>query len=141
MDQYRNSWHISSWSNTINTTYTLPPQNNTFSSTVPFAINLLNDSSANGGIPLTTTNIVAGWYISKPSSKSLFDINLPLSGASHPLPACRIYSSQIVINPNKALTYVGKNRSEKNVYPSLIINNIIIFLLVVLLTKLQIPVL
>ena len=88
---------------------------NTFSSTCPIVLNYLNDLAANGGIPLTTTNISFGLYISKPPSTSLSlpNINIGLSGASHPMPACRIYYSQIVVEPSKSIRYIEENRNKK----------------------------
>ena len=74
---------------------------NTFSNTCPCILNYLNDTPANGGIPLTTTNISFGLYIAKPptTSFSAFNVNLGASNASHPMPACRIYCSQILLEP------------------------------------------
>jgi hypothetical protein len=73
--------------------------NNTFSNTCPFTINYLDVS---GGVPGTTTSIVAGLFINKPPSTTLAGINLSSSGASHNMPACGIYYSQIVVEPQKA---------------------------------------
>jgi len=88
---------------------------NTFSNTCPVTLNYLPDTSANGGIPTTTTNISFGVYVGKPPATSLgaFNVNLSNSGASHPLPACRIYYSQIVLNPSKSLKYIEENRNKK----------------------------
>ena len=84
--------------------------NNTFSNTCPFTINYLDVS---GGVPATTTNIVAGLFINKPPSTSLSGINLSSSAASHNMPACRIYYSQIVVEPQKAINYQNENRNKK----------------------------
>ena len=98
----------------------------TFSNTCPLMINYLPDTSANGGIPTGVTNISCGLYISKPPSTSLGAANVNLSasvtGASHPLQACRIYYSQIVLNPQKALKYITENRSKKVVYRCVLTN-------------------
>ena len=51
--------------------YSLTTANNTFSNTCPFTVNYLPDLSANGGIPATTTNIVAGCYVGKPPATTL----------------------------------------------------------------------
>ena len=72
-------------------TYSIDSANNTFTNTCPFTLNHLADTSANGGIPATTTRIVAGLYIVKPPTTSFHGLNLSLSGASHPLPCCRMY--------------------------------------------------
>ena len=108
--------------NASNLGYTLANTNNTFTNSCPFTINYLNDISANGGIPNNVANIVAGCYIAKPPATSLFGVNLNNSGASHPLPACRIYFSQIQLEPQKALTYVSENQSKKVVYRTLLTN-------------------
>ena len=108
--------------NATNTAMTLTSANNSFTNTCPFTLNLLADTSANGGIPATTTNIVAGLYIAKPPTTSFASINLSTSGASHPLQTCRIYYSQIQVEPTKALTYVESNRNKKVVYRTILTN-------------------
>ena len=102
--------------------YSLTTTNNTFTNTCPFLVNYLPDISNNGGIPANTTNIVAGCYISKPPVTTFGGINLSLSGASSPLPCCRIYFSQIQLEPKKALTYVEENRNKKVVYRAVLAN-------------------
>ena len=108
--------------NTTGLTYTITPANNTFTNTCPFTINHLADTSANGGIPATTTNIVAGLYLVKAPTTSFAGINLNTASTSHPLPCCRIYYSQIALEPTKALTYVNENRNKKVVYRTLLTN-------------------
>jgi len=107
--------------NTANLTYSLTSANNTFTNTCPFTVNYLNVNST-AGTPATTQNIVAGLFINKPPTTSLSGINLANSGASHPLQACRIYYSQIQLEPTKALTYVNENRSKKVVYRTILTN-------------------
>ena len=108
--------------NTTNLDYSLTTANNTFTNSCPLMINHLADTSANGGIPATTTNIVAGLYVNKPPTTTFAGVNLSLSGASSSLPTCRIYYSQIAVEPQKALTYVEQNRNKKVVYRSLLTN-------------------
>ena len=108
--------------NTTNLDYSLTTANNTFTNSCPLMINHLADTSANGGIPATTTNIVAGLYVNKPPTTTFAAVNLSLSGASSSLPTCRIYYSQIAVEPQKALTYVEQNRNKKVVYRSLLTN-------------------
>ena len=102
--------------------YSLTTANNTFTNTCPFTVNYLNDLSANGGIPATTTNIVAGCYISKPPTTTFAGVNLGSASASSPLPTCRIYYSQIQVEPQKALTYINENRNKKVVYRTILAN-------------------
>ena len=108
--------------NSTNLGYVLNSSNNSFTNSVPFTINYLNDTAANGGIIANAQNIVAGCYIAKPPGTSYYGVNLSLSGASHPLPACRIYFSQIQVEPQKALTYVQENQSKKVIYRTLLTN-------------------
>ena len=109
--------------NTLSTLgYGLTTTNNTFTNTVPFTLNYIPDTSANGGIPATTTYIVAGAFIGKPPATALQGINLQSSGAGNSLSACRIYYSQIQVNPQKALAYVEENRNKKVVYRTILTN-------------------
>ena len=64
-----------SGANTTTPGYSLTTGNNSFNNTLPFTINYLCDTSANGGITNTTTNIVAGCYINKPPTTSCAGIN------------------------------------------------------------------
>jgi hypothetical protein len=108
--------------NTNTLDYSLTTANNTFTNACPLMINHLADVSASGGIPATTTNIVAGLYVNKPPTTTFAAVNLSLSGASSPLPTCRIYYSQIAVEPQKALTYVEQNRNKKVVYRTILTN-------------------
>ena len=102
--------------------YSLTVANNGFSATCPFTINYLTEASASGGIPATTANITAGLYLAKPPATSYNGINLSSSAASHPLPACRIYYSQITIQPSYADEYILNNRAKKCIYRTVLTN-------------------
>ena len=102
--------------------YSLTSANNTFTNTCPFTVNYLNDLSANGGIPANTTNIVAGCYVSKPPTSTFAGVNLGSASASSSLQTCRIYFSQIQVEPTKALTYINENRNKKVVYRTILSN-------------------
>jgi len=102
--------------------YSLTIANNTFNTTCPFTINYLNETSANGGIPAGVVNITAGLYIAKPPATSFNGINLALSGASHSLPSCRIYYSQVTIRPELALSYIDNHRAKKCIYRNFLTN-------------------
>ena len=52
--------------NSTDLNYSLTTANNTFSNTCPLMISWLGNTEANGGVPATTTGIVAGLYINKP---------------------------------------------------------------------------
>ncbi len=76
----------------------LKTANNSFTGTCPFTVNYLTEHDAAGGITANTANITAGLYLAKIPATSFNGINLAnAQGASHPLPACRIYYSQITI--------------------------------------------
>ena len=102
--------------------YSITSANNSFTGTCPFTINHLADTPANGGIPLTVANITAGVYLNKPPSTSYNGVNLANSGASHSLPACRIYYSQITIQPEYAEEYILNNRAKKCIYRTILTN-------------------
>lgn len=95
----------------------------TFTNTCPLVVNYLPYTNANGGVPATTTNIITGCYIARPTTTNLAGINLNLSGASHPMSACRFYYSQIDLKPEFALRYVEENRAKKIVYRNCLTNN------------------
>jgi hypothetical protein len=108
--------------NATNPGYSLTVANNGFSATCPFTINYLTEASASGGIPATTANITAGLYLAKVPATSYNGINLGNSAASHPLPACRIYYSQITIQPSYADEYILNNRAKKCIYRTVLTN-------------------
>jgi hypothetical protein len=86
--------------------YSLTVANDGFTGSFPFTINYLTEASTSGGIPANVANITAGIYLAKPPSTSYNGGNLASSGASHPLPACRIFYSHIIIQPKYATEYV-----------------------------------
>jgi hypothetical protein len=108
--------------NTTTPGYTLAVNNNSFTNTCPFTINYLNETSANGGITTGVVNITAGLYIGSPPNTTFNGINLKNSGASHSLPACRIYYSQITIQPALAEEYILTNRAKKCIYRTVLTN-------------------
>jgi hypothetical protein len=108
--------------NTTAPGYSLTTANNSFTGTCPFTVNYLTEASASGGIVNTTAFITAGLYLAKPPATSFNGINLGNSKASHPLPACRIYYSQITIQPALAEEYVMSNRGKKCIYRTVLTN-------------------
>jgi hypothetical protein len=108
--------------NTATPGYSITTANNSFTGTCPFTINYLCDTSANGGIPTSVANITAGLYLAKPPATSYNGINLATSAASHALPACRIYYSQITIQPALAEEYILNNRAKKCIYRTILTN-------------------
>ena len=106
----------------VNLKYNYKNTNSTFTNTCPLLINYVNDYASGTNVTAGTVAIVAGLFIGKPPTTNIFGINLGASGASHPMQACRIYYSQITINPIKALTYIENNRNKKVVYRNIISN-------------------
>lgn len=104
-----------------NINYSLTTPNNSFSNTCPLMINYLGNNTTLG-VPATTTHIVAGLYISKPPVTTFSNINLADSNASHPLLNCRLYYSQIAVEPKKAGLYVEQNRAKKVIYRTFVSN-------------------
>ena len=54
--------------------------------------------------------------MAKPPSTSYAGINWSKNGVTHPLQNCWVYYSQIVLDPQKAITYTNMNWNEKVIY-------------------------
>jgi hypothetical protein len=87
-------------------------------------VNYLSGTNANGGLPALATQISAGLFIGRTPITSVAPagINLALSGASHPMPACRCYYSQVKLDPSRALSYVQENAEKQIVYEQVLFN-------------------
>ena len=103
-----------------NMTYNITPANNTFSNTCPL---LVHFEASNKIVPALTTNIVAGVYVARPPVTNFASINLSLANAAHPLQNCRLYYSQIQMEPQHAITYNNSNTNKKVIYRSFVTNN------------------
>lgn len=108
--------------NTNATLYSYSTADTTFTGSCPFTVNYLNDTSGSGGLPLNTANITAGLFIARAPATSIKGVNLGLSGASHPIQACRLYYSQIALQPEKAIEYLSISRAKKVVYRTFLTN-------------------
>jgi len=106
--------------NTTTLGYHLSSANNTFSNTCPLLVNHIPVASFNA--PASCVRLVAGLYIAKPPTTSMSSINLASSNASHPMLNCRLYYSQISLQPEKSLMFVEQNRNKKVVYRSVLSN-------------------
>jgi hypothetical protein len=102
--------------------YSLTTTNNTFVNTCPFTVNYLNEVGTNGGTPTTATNITAGLYVVSPPNSSFNGINLKNAGAAHPMPANRIYYSQVTLQPAIAEEYILSSRAKKCIYRTVLTN-------------------
>ncbi len=108
----------------VSQNYTLTPNNNSFSNTCPLMVNWLpgDGTTSTYGIPSGTKSIVAGLYIAKPPSTSFAGINLRSSDVAHPLQNCRLYYSQIVLDPQKSITCTNMNLNKKVIYRTFVSN-------------------
>jgi hypothetical protein len=80
-------------------------------------------SSDAGILKKGTIDIVAGLYIGKAPTTSFAGINLGAVNIAHPLPNCRLYYSQVTVDPQKSIDYVQRNRNKKVIYRSFVINS------------------
>jgi hypothetical protein len=106
-----------------NLAYNMTPADNTFSNTCPILINHQAIGTGLGIVPATTQAIVAGLYIKSPPVTSFAGINLAASVVQHPLPNCRLYYSQVTVDPQKSIDYVQRNRNKKVIYRSFVTNS------------------
>ena len=108
-----------------NTAYNLTPNNNTFSNTCPLMINYQEGSATAGTglLPANTANIVAGIYIARAPTTSFAGVNLGANTVAHPLTNCRLYYSQVTVDPQKSIDYVQRNRNKKVIYRSFVTNS------------------
>jgi hypothetical protein len=74
-------------------------------------VNYHNGGAGAGIAPDSVTRIVAGSYIARPPITSFAGINLAASILQHPLPNCRLYYSQVTVEPQKSIDYVQRNRN------------------------------
>ena len=106
------------------------PVNSSFTNICPFTINVLADTTANGGFYynasslLNSAYIAAGVFIAKAPVTNIggANINLALNVAGHSMAAARCYYSQVKLDQQKALTYVQENRQKAIVYQSVLYN-------------------
>lgn len=100
--------------------YLLAAGQSTFTNTCPLMVNYLAEVVGTVTIPASTTNIVAGLYISKVPTTSFAGVNLASGTGAHPLLNCRIYYSQITLKPELLLEYVNNNKAKKVCYRTFI---------------------
>jgi hypothetical protein len=72
--------------------------------------------------PATTVGIVSGLFIARASQTTMFGVNLATSGASNPMPSCRVYYPMVVLKPEKAISYVSENRAKRICYTTILSN-------------------
>jgi hypothetical protein len=76
-------------------------------------VNYHAGGSGLGICPTGTQNIVAGLYIARPPTTSFSGRNLQDSALAHPFGNCRLFYSQVTIDPQKSIDYVQRNRNKK----------------------------
>jgi hypothetical protein len=103
-----------------NMTYNITPANNTFSNTCPLLVHYEPESRI---VPTTCTNIVTGVYVAKPPVTNFASMNLFSANAAHPLQNCRLYYSQIQMEPQHAITYNNAHTNKKVIYRTFVTNN------------------
>ena len=93
---------------------------NTFSDSCPL---LVHYESTHNIVPSTCTNIVAGVYVARPPVTNFATISLAQAAAALPLQNCRLYYSQIQMDPQNAITYNHANTNKKVIYRTFVTNN------------------
>jgi len=89
----------------------------TFVNTCPLLISNLTLPASSGA-----TALVAGLFIARAQTTSIFGVNLGLSNSANPQTSCRLYFPQVEL---KALTmdrYISENRSKKVVWRASLFN-------------------
>jgi hypothetical protein len=106
------------------------PTSSTFSNTCPYTVNTLPfaqaTSATNGFLGTTAGNnfLVSGLFVAKSPTTSISagTASVDLGGVTHPMPSCRLYYSQIKLEPSRALAYEQENRAKECVYEDFIFN-------------------
>jgi hypothetical protein len=100
------------------TTTTYKSFKSSFANTCPITVNYLNQSAVNGGLPDTATRITAGLYIGSPPStfNGGGDSTIAISQQANTLTQCRLYYSNIKLDPNTESQYINANRSKQIIF-------------------------
>ena len=59
----------------------------------------------------------------RPPTTSFANINWGANVLAHPLPNCRLYNSQVTVDPQKSNDYVQRNRNKTVIYRSFVTNS------------------
>lgn len=89
----------------------------TFTNGCPLIVSALTTAP-----PASTVGIVSGLFIARATQTTMFGVNLATSGASNPMPSCRVYYPMIVLKPEKAISYVSENRAKRVCYTTILSN-------------------
>jgi len=93
-----------------------------FSNTCPINVNYLTGAVASGGFDSTVTRITAGLYIGTPPSSfnGGGDTTIAITQSSNSLTQCRLYYSNVKLDPNTESQYITANRSKQIIYEKII---------------------
>ena len=100
--------------------HSITPANITFSNT---CVLLVHYEPENRIVPITCANIVAGVYVARQPVTHFASVNLANANAAHPLQNCRLYYSQITMEPQHARTYSNSNTNKKVIYRTFVTSN------------------
>lgn len=89
----------------------------TFTNTCPLMVSSILTSQT-----ATTVAVVSGLFVGRATTTNQFGINLGASNANNPMNACRFYFPQVVLKPERALSYVSENRNKVVSYVSVLYN-------------------
>jgi len=105
------------------------PTSSTFANTCPYTVNTLPFAQAASGADgflgsATTGSLVSGLFVAKSPTTSISagGASVDLGGIINPMPSCRLYYSQIKLEPSRALAYEQANRAKECVYEDFIFN-------------------
>ena len=109
------------------TTTTYKSFKSSFANTCPFTVNHITGTSANGGLPDTCTKITAGLYIGSPPTtfNGGGSTTVAISQVSNSLTQCRLYYSNVKLDPNTETQYINANRSKQIIYEKIIFASVL----------------
>ena len=125
---YVNTGAVQVTVNTANaTTTTYKSFKSSFANTCPFTVNHITGAAADGGLPDTCTKITAGLYIGTPPStmNGGGSTTVAVSQLQNPLTQCRLYFSNVKIDPNTETAYINANRSKQIIYEKIIFASVL----------------
>ena len=98
-----------------------------FANTCPITVNYLTGTVALGGFATDTTRITAGLYVGSPPTtfNGGGDTTITISQLSNQLTQCRLYYSNVKLDPNTESQYINANRSKQIIYEKIIFASVI----------------
>lgn len=107
---YFNTGALGVQCNTQSQSFIFSNDKSTFTNTCPLMINTSFNTPTLAGNAASC--LVAGLFISRPPTTNIFNVNLALSGAAHPLTSVRLYYPQVKIKENRIEQYISLNRNK-----------------------------